>query len=318
MKTRSFIIALALVLMAPATLAGQSGKPAPRTGVTVEGAHIRLGDLFDHVGEKASLKVAYAPLPGKQVTFDVHYLFKLARAHGLKWRPLNMRTRSTVKRGSQIINRDEIEDELILALRHKGVRNDVEIVFSNRMINLHVPTNRAAKLSVEDLIYTPASGRFSAIVQAPANDPTAQRLRITGRVYHVVPVPVLSARKARNEVIRKADIEWQGMRKKKIRRDTIFDAQSLIGMAARNTIRPGRPISQRAVRRPVLVAKGNLVTINLNSRFMSLSAQGRALSDGGRGDVIRIVNTRSKKIIEAKVVGPDRVSVRLSVRMASK
>lgn len=315
MKRHSFLIALAVLLFAPAAMAGQT---ALRTGVVVQGDHIFLGDLFDHVGDKAFLKVAYAPPPGKRITFDVYWLFKLARAHRLDWRPLNMKTRSTVKRDSQIIERDEIEDELISVLRDKGVREKIEIEFSNRRLSLHVRTDRPATVGVENMIYSRATGRFSAIIQAPANDSTGQRLRITGRVHELVSVPVLTNRKARNDVIERADIEWLEMRKRRIRRETILDADMLIGKAARNTIRPGRPITRRAVRRPVLVAKGSLVTINLNSPFMSLSAQGRALRDGGRGDVVRVVNTRSNKIIAAIVVGPNIVSIGLPVRLASR
>lgn len=315
MKRHSFILALAVFLFTPAAMAGQT---ALRTGIVVQGDHILLGDLFDHVGDKASLKIAYAPPPGKQTIFDVYWLFKLARAHRLDWRPLNMRTRSTVKRDSQIINRDEIEDELIAVLRHKGVEGEIEIEFSNRRLSLHVRTDRPATVGVEDLIYSRTTGRFSAMIQAPAQDPTGQRLRITGRIHQLVSVPVLSKRKARNEVIERGDIEWLEMRKRRIRRDTILDADMLIGKAAKNVIRPGRPITRRAVGRPVMVAKGSLLTINLDSPFMSLSAQGRALGDGGRGDVVRVINTRSNKIIEAIVVGPNIVRVSLSVRLASR
>ncbi len=295
-----------------------AGGAALRTGVIVQGDHVVLGDLFDNAGDKASVKVAYSPPPGKQTTYDVYWLFKLARAHGLNWRPLNMRTRSTVKRESQIIERDEIEDELIAALRDKGVSQEIEIAFSNRRLSLHVAIDRPATVGVENLVYSRATGRFSAVVQAPAKDPTGQRVRVTGRVHELITVPVLTVRKGRNEIIGRADIEWLEMRKKRIRRDTILDAKLLIGKAARSLIREGRPITRRAVRRPVMVAKGSMVTINLASPFMRLTAQGRALRNGGRGDVIRVINTRSNKIIEARVDGPDNVSVRLASRLASR
>ncbi len=60
---------------------------------------------------------------------------------------------------------------------------------------------------------------------------------------------------------------------------------------------------------PVVVAKGSLVTIVLKTPTMILTAQGRAVEDGGRGDVIRVMNTRSKKIVEGVVSRPGTVSV---------
>ncbi|MNF12653.1 flagellar basal body P-ring biosynthesis protein FlgA [compost metagenome] len=55
--------------------------------------------------------------------------------------------------------------------------------------------------------------------------------------------------------------------------------------------------------------KGSLVTITLATENLTLSVQGKALQDGGRGDVIRVVNTQSNRILEATVAGPSIVAV---------
>jgi flagella basal body P-ring formation protein FlgA len=57
------------------------------------------------------------------------------------------------------------------------------------------------------------------------------------------------------------------------------------------------------------VTKGNLVTIEMRNAGMSLSTQGKALEEGSLGDVIRVTNISSNKIIEAKVNGTNRVDV---------
>jgi flagella basal body P-ring formation protein FlgA len=59
----------------------------------------------------------------------------------------------------------------------------------------------------------------------------------------------------------------------------------------------------------VLVAKGSTVTMTLEKPRMSLSVRGRALQDGARGDVVRVMNTNSNRIVEAVVVEPGLVVV---------
>jgi flagella basal body P-ring formation protein FlgA len=92
-------------------------------------------------------------------------------------------------------------------------------------------------------------------------------------------------------------------------RQTITEAEQLIGMAAKRLISSNRPIRQAQIRRPMLIAKGGIVTIRLSYANMSLTAQGRSLDEGSLGDVVRITNSQSKKIVEARVTGANRVRV---------
>jgi flagella basal body P-ring formation protein FlgA len=76
------------------------------------------------------------------------------------------------------------------------------------------------------------------------------------------------------------------------------------------------PIQTSAIQRPILVAKGSLVTIILRTPKMTLTAQGKALDNGADGDTVRITNSQSKKVIEAEVTGTARVAVVPSGSMA--
>ena len=49
---------------------------------------------------------------------------------------------------------------------------------------------------------------------------------------------------------------------------------------------------------------------------MILTAQGKAVSGGSKGDVIQVKNIQSRTIIEAEVTGAGRVSVRPSSLLA--
>jgi flagella basal body P-ring formation protein FlgA len=94
-----------------------------------------------------------------------------------------------------------------------------------------------------------------------------------------------------------------------VRRDVVTNPRLLIGQEPRYQLRAGAPIRTVEVQKPVVVGKSSSVTIILRSKFMTLTAQGRALEDGSVGDVIRVTNVQSKQTVDAKVEGPGQVSV---------
>lgn len=72
----------------------------------------------------------------------------------------------------------------------------------------------------------------------------------------------------------------------------------------------GETLTARHVARPLLVRRGHAVTLEAGGGGISVSAPGRALEDGGRGDPVRVRNTRSERVVEGRVIGQDRVRVR--------
>jgi len=308
-------LTLAVSIVAALAGAGIGGQVAAaeeailKNAVIVEGRYITLGDLFENAGARTKTNVAYAPSPGKRAIFDARWLYRVARANGLKWRPFNLKTRAVVERAGQEIRRAEIVDALMSEFKERGLDDDIEIDFGGRSMRLYVAANRAATVGIESLNHDPNTGRFVATIAVPAGDPAARRLRITGRIYTLISVPVLSKKLYRGDIIRKHHLEWKKIRKTKILRQTITEPEQLIGMAAKRLIGADRPIRTAQIRRPLLIAKGGLVTIRLNYANMSLTAQGRSLDEGSLGDVVRITNSQSKNIVEARVTGANRVRV---------
>lgn len=327
MKTLILAAVFGLFLAVPPDAAADTGPgdgvaQPPRAAllrekIVVTGDVIHLGDLFANTGERAGARVAYAPAPGKRAVFDARWLYHVARRHGLRWRPLTLQDQAVVERDSIVIERVEIEDHILAALAEHGVDpGRSEIQLGNRAFRMHVAADAPPTVAVEDTAYEPRTRRFSAIVTAPAGDPSAPRVHVTGRVHRVTEVPVLARRMLRSEVIGAGDVEWIRVRTGHLPRDTILDAGDLIGRTPVRGMRAGAPVRTAEVRWPVLVEKGSLVTMVLRVRNMMLTAQGKALQDGARGDVIRIVNTDSSTTVEAVVSAAGRAEVKPTGHLA--
>ena len=203
-------------------------------------------------------------------------------------------------------------------LREQGETGDMRVFLTNRSLRLHVADDNSTTVGIEDLALDRRTSRFSALVVAPAGDPAARRVRVTGHVFEMTEVPVLGRRLLAGTVIREGDVQWIKLRADQIQRDTITDPKDLIGLETARSLRDGRPIRVSQVRRPVMVTKGSLVTMMLTGPTMLLTARGRAQESGSKGDVIRISNTQSKQVLEAVVTGPGTVVVRSANRLAMK
>lgn len=122
--------------------------------------------------------------------------------------------------------------------------------------------------------------------------------------------PVLRRPLAKNGQLSAGDIQWVEAETKRLPRDAILEETLLVGMVAQRNLRAGRVLRTRDVAEPVAVGKGDLVSIVYATRFMTLTARGRALSSAPVGGAVRVVNAHSKQTIEATAVAPGLVTAR--------
>ena len=277
---------------------------------------VKIGDLFTNTGDKAEIEVAYAPEPGKRSVFDARWLFRVARTHKLSWRPLSKRVRAVVTRKSDVIERQEIKEFLLFALIEKGVNPQSDLVLSNQIRRLHIPSGTQDDINIQEIHYNKRSQQFSGAIAIPTSNGANKLIRIRGRLFLTREVPVLNRRLLAGEVIKSQDIKWMKVRASHLQSNIILSELDLIGRTPKRGLRAGYPIRTSAVQRPILVAKRSLVTIVLRTPNMFLTATGKALENGADGDVIKISNLQSKTIIEAEVVAAGRVSVRPTTQLA--
>lgn len=309
---RTALAGLALALgLGFGSAAWSASLPAQLKGsALIEGDVIRLGDLWDNLGDKADTPLANAPQPGKRITLENRWLVAVAQSYGIDWRPANAFERSVVERTGQVVDARAIETELREALRLEGAPINASVEVTNRAaLHLTVPANITATIGVRDVIYDQRMNRFSAVVEVPAGSPSASRVKVMGNVFASARIPVLARAMGRGDTITEADIQWIDVREEVIRRDVVTATRQLVGQEPRYQLRPGAPIRTAEVQKPVVVAKNSAVTMMVRSKFMTLTAQGRASEDGSIGDVIRVTNIQSKQTVDAKIEGPGQVSV---------
>jgi flagella basal body P-ring formation protein FlgA len=79
------------------------------------------------------------------------------------------------------------------------------------------------------------------------------------------------------------------------------------GMQTRRMLSAGQPFRAEDVRRPIVISKGQTVTMQFAAPGVELTSMGRAMSEGGVGDTVTIQNPVSYRMISGTVVAPGTV-----------
>lgn len=278
-----------------------------RTTVSVAADVVRLGDLFGESGETATLVVARSPPPGERLVLNAGQLETFAERGGLKWTTDNRFLRSTVTRQARTIDTAEITAKVIAALRKKGLEESWHIELGRNDVIAQVALDEDRPVRVLNTRFSVHSKRFSTVLEVPRGTNSAERKQITGNIFQVTKVPVPAHRIQRGEIIGDRDLDYISLPREKVGRTVLLDKSRIVGKEVRRLLTNGKPIRAGDLRPPVIVEKGTLVTIILQTNRMRISARGKALQDGAAGETVRVLNTRSRQTVEGIVASRNRV-----------
>ncbi|MGF6690062.1 flagella basal body P-ring formation protein FlgA [Metapseudomonas resinovorans] len=92
-------------------------------------------------------------------------------------------------------------------------------------------------------------------------------------------------------------------------RQGFYQAPAMVdGMTAKRRIRANQLITPALLASPLLVKRGQRVTIQASHEGIVAATQGEAQANGRQGDLIRVKNLSSQKSLDAKVLGDGVVS----------
>jgi flagellar basal body P-ring formation protein FlgA len=157
-------------------------------------------------------------------------------------------------------------------------------------------------LLVLALLATPPALLLLAGSALAADMPRASTLRI------VVPVRDIM----RGEVVGESDLTFADITGTTLSPSTATKFETLTGMQTRRMLRAGDAVRAEDVRRPVVVTKGQTVTMIFSAPGVELSAMGRAMSEGGVGDTVTVQNPASFRMVSATVTGAGTVRAEMA------
>lgn len=132
------------------------------------------------------------------------------------------------------------------------------------------------------------------------------------KVHLYEPVVVAAHLLNAKQVIGAEDIRLEKMDITKVGHYYFTDKDKVIGMVLKRVVNTGAMINAVMIEKPVIVERMDMVRIVLENGGIKVEIEGQAMQDGREGDVIRVKNVRSNKVVSARVI--DRVTVEVSAR----
>ena len=111
----------------------------------------------------------------------------------------------------------------------------------------------------------------------------------------------------RGTTISDSDLAYQTVDPSSVQAGIVTSMNDLDGMEARRVLRAGEPIRPDDVRKPILVTKGSTVTMTFVVPGITLTAVGKAMSEGGMGETVTVLNPVSYRQITCTVTGAGQV-----------
>ena len=124
----------------------------------------------------------------------------------------------------------------------------------------------------------------------------------TGQAHVFLPAVHAEGIIDRGKTMTANDLKLQRINVAKARRGYYNRIDEVVGLAAKRRIRAGQTITPALLEQAMAVKRGQPVKIVASNEGIEASTSGEALADGQPGDVIRVRNVGSGKVIDAKVV----------------
>jgi flagellar basal body P-ring formation protein FlgA len=298
------MLRLSLALSALCLSAINAEAATLRAMTTLHSSIVRLSDLFDDAGANADRVLGPGPGAGGRIVVEAPQLGAIARQFRVDWHPVSSADRAVLERPGRPLRREDVLTAVKAALMADGASPDCDIELAGFTPPL-VPFEADPRPVVSDLDYDVSAGRFSAALSVTGEAMEPLHLRVAGTVE----LPVASARLLAGSVLRAEDVRMARVHTAMIHGEVVRRADAAIGMQLKRQVAAGQPLTIAELTRPSLVAKGATVLMMLDSPGIALTAQGQAMEPGAIGERIRVLNPVSRAVVEAEVVGPDRVRV---------
>ncbi|VAW84757.1 Flagellar basal-body P-ring formation protein FlgA [hydrothermal vent metagenome] len=192
--------------------------------------------------------------------------------------------------------------------RHSSGGIEIEVITNRLDPRLRL---RQCEVALEPFLPTGAnlSGNTSVGIRCQDNKPWS--LYVSAKIIKYADIYITTRFLPRGEQLKQGDfsLERHDISSRSI--GYITDIKAIEGKILRRPLRHNSIIPPNALTEAMLIKRGDRVTILAQNTGVKVHMKGKALKNGAKGEIIRVRNLSSKRIIEGKVLSEGVVGVRL-------
>lgn len=286
-------------------------KPMLRASVLVKSDLVTIGDFFEGAGTIAATPIFRAPDLGHTGTVPAAQVVQAAKAAGLYDASQGSIANVVVTHVSRIITQDDVQRLIATSAAKQAdlpAGSELQVALDQAFEPHNTDARSGDPMHLAALTYSAITGRFEAVVMLDTGA-GVDRVRIRGTATEMVPVLTLTRTVDRGEVVSADDVAIVKQPRRVNGWAKPVEVSQIVGMAAKRQMRPDQPVTAADFAPPILVARGEMVTIVFQMPGLMLTARGTAMDNGIKGEAVNILNPTSKRIIRGTVVSQGKVQV---------
>jgi flagella basal body P-ring formation protein FlgA len=210
------------------------------------------------------------------------------------------------------LGHDELQDiftEIILANSNRP-GSDLRVAnFSSQPSSIMIPAGKI-DYRLKNQIHPGHLGRKSISLVLLVDGKEEGKMRMSGDLHLYDNVVCADRDLARNTVLSANDLQIESRDISGWRQNFLIDPEEAVGKQLKNPLKAGTVLLDRFLIAPVLVKRGDQVVILAQSDRFRITALGEAKTAGSKGEMIRVKNLMSRKLLLAKVKDSGLVEVR--------
>jgi flagella basal body P-ring formation protein FlgA len=299
--------ALFLAGPVPGAAAPPEGRVVVSPTATVDGEAIRLGDIASLAGtaaELARLDIQPAPKPGTTLSVSGAAILERLRAQvDLERVRYVIPPLVRVRRRAQ-----EVPAAAVRALVEEYVGHQLEALGGRallRIVEVPGPVRLAPgpyDTRVNAARQGPLTGRTRIAVDFVQNDVVVETVTATAHVEVFEEVYVARRAIPRGTILGPDDLLAERRAAAALPRGAVLRAADAIGMEARAPISALTPLRHDQLGAPVLVRRGDIVTLVAESGALRITTKGEVREDAARASQVRVWNLGSRREVIGRVV----------------
>jgi len=210
---------------------------------------------------------------------------------------------------SQQINKvivDAVNDKLAGLFQNTQIRTNIKVYRLDARLKL-APCGSDVSVSLPPM--QRFNRRTSAKVRCTSPTPWAVQVPVSIRAYMVV--AVASNQLLRGHRISPNDISLAEMDIEKLKYGYFTKPEPILGMQLKRSLTINAPFTPKLLRFPIVIQRGEHVTISAQASALSVKTNGIALGSGTVGEKIPIRNTKSQRIVEGRIISAGHVAVNM-------
>ncbi|WP_428650605.1 flagellar basal body P-ring formation chaperone FlgA [Roseibium sp.] len=286
-------------------------RPVLRSQVMTLSEIVTVGDFYSNAGQLASKPLFRSPDMGTSGNVSAAVVAERARAAGLKLASTDGLRDVVVYRGATRLGQDQMLNLVRTSLSDRtpgldGANLDIKLRQAPQEILADPKAHEPVR--VDRLDWSQTSGQFT-LVASVAGELGMEMVTIAGSAVEMVDVLALVQPVRRGDILKEDDLSVIRLPRSKVPAGAVADASEIAGLQAKTSVRANIPLFRKSFQHPILVQRGDKVTVTFEMAGMKLSSRAQAMDDGAKGDVIDVMNLQSRRIVPATITSRGQVRV---------